>query len=85
MNEYDIIIRPYITEKAMFMIEKENKLTFIVHRNATKKQIKWAVEKIFNVKVDSIHILFTKEGKKALVKLKPEYRADEIATRMGVF
>ncbi|MGC8663300.1 MAG: 50S ribosomal protein L23 [Thermoplasmata archaeon] len=85
MNEYDIIIRPYITEKAMIMIEKENKLTFIVHKNANKKEIKWAVEKIFNVKVQNINMIYTKEGKKALVKLKPEYRADEIATRMGVF
>ena len=85
MNEYDRIIRPYITEKAMIMIEKENKLTFIVHKNANKKEIKWAVEKIFNVKVQNINMIYTKEGKKALVKLKPEYRADEIATRMGVF
>ncbi|MGC8565415.1 MAG: 50S ribosomal protein L23 [Thermoplasmata archaeon] len=85
MNEYDVIVRPYITEKAMVMIEKENKLTFIVHRNASKKEIKWAIEKIFNVKVADINIVFTKEGKKALVKLKPEFRADEIATRIGVF
>ncbi|MDP8011331.1 MAG: 50S ribosomal protein L23 [Thermoplasmata archaeon] len=85
MNEYDIIVKPYITEKAMFMIEKENKLTFIVHRNATKKEIKWAIEKIFNVKVENINIVYTKEGKKALVKLKQGYSADEIATRMGVF
>ncbi len=85
MNEYDVIVRPYITEKAMVMIEKENKLTFIVHRDASKKEIKWAIEKIFNVKVADINIVFTKEGKKALVKLKPEFRADEIATRIGVF
>jgi len=85
MNEYDVIIRPYITEKAMVMIERENKLTFMVHKNASKKEIKWAIEKIFNVKVKDINIVFTKEGKKAVVKLRPEYRADEIATRIGVF
>lgn len=85
MNEYDVIIRPYITEKAMVMIERENKLTFIVHKNASKKEIKWAIEKIFNVKVKNINIVLTKEGKKAVVKLRPEYRADEIATRIGVF
>lgn len=85
MNEYDVIIRPYITEKAMVMIERENKLTFIVHKNASKKEIKWAIEKIFNVKVKDINIVLTKEGKKAVVKLRPEYRADEIATRIGVF
>ncbi|MGB9814944.1 MAG: 50S ribosomal protein L23 [Thermoplasmata archaeon] len=85
MNEYEIIIKPYVTEKAMILIEKENKLTFIVRRDATRKQVKWAVERIFNVKVDKINMLITREGKKAIVKLKPEYRADEIAVRIGIF
>ncbi|HEU12903.1 MAG: 50S ribosomal protein L23 [Thermoplasmata archaeon] len=85
MNEYEIIIKPYVTEKAMILIEKENKLTFIVRRDATRKQVKWAVERIFNVKVDKINMLITREGKKAVVKLKPEYRADEIAVRIGIF
>ncbi len=85
MNEYEIIIKPYVTEKAMILIEKENKLTFMVRRDATRKQVKWAVERIFNVKVDKINMLITREGKKAIVKLKPEYRADEIAVRIGIF
>ncbi|MCI4434155.1 MAG: 50S ribosomal protein L23 [Thermoplasmata archaeon] len=85
MNEYEVILKPYVTEKAMMLIEKENKLTFIVRRDANRKQVKWAVEKIFNVKVDSVNMLITREGKKAIVKLKPEYRADEIAVRIGIF
>jgi len=85
MNEYDIIIKPYASEKAMMLVERENKLTFIVHMDATKSQVKWAVEKLFNVKVDSVNMIIGKEGKKAIVKLKPEYRADEIAIRIGLF
>ncbi|MEM3325256.1 MAG: 50S ribosomal protein L23, partial [Thermoplasmata archaeon] len=77
--------KPYVTEKTMMLIEKENKLTFIVRRDANRSQVKWAVEKIFNVKVEKINILITREGKKAVVKLKPEYRADEIAVRIGIF
>ncbi|MEM3325066.1 MAG: 50S ribosomal protein L23, partial [Thermoplasmata archaeon] len=49
MNEYEVIIKPYVTEKTMMLIEKENKLTFIVRRDANRSQVKWAVEKIFNV------------------------------------
>ncbi len=85
MNEYDIIIKPYASEKAMMLVERENKLTFIVHMDATKSQVKWAVEKLFNVKVDRVNMIIEKEGKKAIVKLKPEYRADEIAIRIGLF
>ena len=85
MNEYEVIIKPYVTEKTMMLIEKENKLTFIVRRDANRSQVKWAVEKIFNVKVEKINSLITREGKKAVVKLKPEYRADEIAVRIGIF
>ncbi len=55
MNEYEIIIKPYVTEKAMMLIEKENKITFIVRRDAKRNQIKWAVEKIFGVKVDTYY------------------------------
>ncbi len=85
MNEYDVVIKPYASEKAMILVEKENKITFIVHMDATKKQVKWAVEKLFNVKVDNVDISIGKEGKKAIVKLKPGYRADEIAIRIGLF
>ncbi len=83
---HDVIIRPDITEKSMGMIEKENKLIFIVSRNANKKIIKRAVEKLYEVKVESVNTLITPKGeKKAFVKLSPEYKAEEIATRMGIF
>ncbi|WP_297535037.1 50S ribosomal protein L23 [Thermococcus sp.] len=86
MDPYKVIIRPLVTEKAVSLIEKENKLTFIVDRRATKQDIKRAVEEMFNVKVEKVNTLITMRGeKKAYVKLKPEYDASEIAARLGLF
>jgi large subunit ribosomal protein L23 len=86
MKPYEILLHPDITEKSMGLIEKENKLVFIVARLATKRQIKNAVESLYEVKVDKINTSITPKGvKKAYVKLKPEFKAEEIATRIGVF
>ena len=86
MDPYKVILRPVVTEKAVSLIETENKLTFIVDRRATKSDIKRAVEEIYGVKVDKINTLVTMKGeKKAYVKLKPEYNASEIAARIGLF
>ncbi|MCD6275987.1 MAG: 50S ribosomal protein L23 [Thermoplasmata archaeon] len=81
----EVIIKPYVTEKSLLMIEKENKLTFIVRRSATKIQIKHAVEKLFDVKVEKVNTYITRYGKKAIVKLAKEYSAEEIGMRMGIF
>lgn len=83
MVEY--IIRPVATEKTMLQVEKENKLTFIVHKKSRKEDIKKEVEERFSVKVDSVNILITKYGKKAVVKLSSEFSADDIAGRIGIF
>ena len=86
MDPYKVIIKPVVTEKAVAMIENENKLTFIVDRRATKQDIKRAVEVMFNVKVAKVNTLITMRGeKKAYVKLKPEYSASEVAARIGLF
>ncbi len=53
MNEYDIIIRPYITEKTTDLVS-EGKYAFVVDIRATKIDIKKAVEKLFSVKVLSV-------------------------------
>ncbi len=86
MDPYSVIVRPVVTEKAVAMIENENKLTFIVDRRATKQDIKRAVEAMFEVKVEKVNTLITMRGeKKAYVKLKPEYSASEVAARIGLF
>lgn len=54
MDARDVIIRPLITEKSTMMIE-EGKYTFVVAKQASKDEIKAAVESIFNVKVLSVN------------------------------
>ena len=48
-NPYQIIKHPLSTEKAIRQIEFDNKLTFVVHPRATKKDVKKAVEELFKV------------------------------------
>ena len=86
MNPHEIIISPDVTEKSMKMLEKENKLVFIVRREANKRQVKEAVERLYEVKVEEVNTSINPKGiKKAYVRLAPEYRADEVATRIGIF
>ena len=71
---YDIIVSPVITEKATIASEF-NKVVFKVARNATKPQIKEAVEKLFDVKVKSVNTLVT-EGKVKVFRGRLGQRAD---------
>ncbi len=76
---------PVATEKTMRMIEFENTLVFVVDRTDDKKKIKEEVEKMFNVKVDSVRTLIDRKGKKrAFVKLAKEYRAADVAAKLGL-
>jgi len=84
-SPYDVVIHPYVTEKTMMLMDNENKLEFIVDRRATKADVKWAVEQIFNVKVEKVNTKITKRGKHAIVKLAEGYSASEIGMRIGVF
>jgi large subunit ribosomal protein L23 len=80
-----VIMHPITTEKAIALIEKENKMTFIVEKDATKKEIADDVEKSYNVKVERVNVLITPQGrKKAYVKLKKGYSADELAAKMTI-
>lgn len=74
LTNYDIIIRPVITEKSMSLMS-ERKYTFIVHKDANKIQIRNAIEKIFDVEVDRV---FTMNyiGKKKRVRVHQGKRAD---------
>lgn len=81
----DIILYPLITEDAVSLIETENKLTFIVDIKANKKEIKKAIEELYNVKVDKVNTCITMDGrKKAYVKLKPEFKASDVAIKLGI-
>ncbi len=67
-RHYDVILSPVITEKAT-MASEHNKVVFKVKRNATKPQIKEAVEKLFDVKVKSVNTL-VRQGKMKAFKNK---------------
>lgn len=81
----DVIYAPVATEKTTLNMEKENTLTFIVDMKANKYQIKKEVEERFDVKVIGVRVMITPSGKKAIVKLSPDFSADEISGRIGVF
>ena len=85
MNPLKIIKHPVSTEKALRLMESENKLVFVVERKSTKQDIKKAVEQMFEVKVVKVTTLITpKSEKKAYVKLAPENPAVDITTKMGL-
>ena len=83
-NPYKVLIKPVITEKSTWLKDKNRDVCFEVNSGANKIEIKEAVEKLFNVKVESVRIVKnkgktkrvgkntgrTKNWKKAYVKLK---------------
>lgn len=81
----NIIKYPLTTEKAVRLMEYENKLTLIVDKKATKPQIKQAVEKEFKVKIKKINVLNDFKGrKKAIISLSADTPAIDIATELGL-
>jgi large subunit ribosomal protein L23 len=85
VDPWTILLYPLLTEKAIEKIESENKLVFIVNRKSSKKQIQWATERAFSVKVVNVKTLIDNKGrKKAWIKLSKEFPATEIATRLGM-
>ncbi len=57
LENTDIILAPFITEKSTDLKDKEKVLCFKVHKNANKIQVKYAVEKLFKTKVDSVKLM----------------------------
>ena len=77
---------PLVTEKAMNEMDFENKLQFVCESGATKDDIAAAIERQFDVAVDSVNTQNTMDGeKKATVLLSEDDDAQEVASRIGVF
>ena len=90
MDDYSVIIRPLITEQGMHFANAKGAYSFEVNKRANKAQIKNAVEKIYNVKVQKVRtanrkgkqrrrgraIGETSSWKKAIVFLDPEFHID---------
>ena len=75
----------YLTEKAVSLLDK-NIITVIVDIRARKPDIKKEIEKLFNVEVEKVNTLITPKGeKKAYVKLKKGYSAEELLRSLGLF
>ncbi|OIQ94925.1 50S ribosomal protein L23 [mine drainage metagenome] len=60
----NILLAPQISEKATFVAEKNEQVIFRVASDATKPEVKAAVEKLFNVTVDSVQIANVKGKQK---------------------
>jgi len=86
MNQYDVVVRPIVTEKSSLLKEGGNQYVFEVARTANKIEIARAVEQLFKVQVLSVRVM-NMEGKtrrlgkhsgkkpdwrKAIVKLNPK-------------
>lgn len=96
MNAYDVIIKPLLSEKAYDAIPTK-KYGFIVHVDATKLDIKNAIEQIFEVKVEKVNTVnvrgkfkrergkegYTSKYKKAYVQLTAKSKAIKFFENMG--
>lgn len=85
MDPWKILHHPYMTEKSISLVERANTVVFVVNRKSNKKHIKEAFEKVFEVKVARVNTEITLKGeKKAYIKLKPEYKAADVAVKLGI-
>ena len=90
MDDYNIIVRPLITEQGMHFANVKSAYSFEVNKRANKIQIKNAIEKVYGVKVDKVRtcnrggkmrrrgraVGQTRSWKKAVVYLKDDYHID---------
>ena len=90
LDDYNIVIRPLITEQGMHFANTKGAYSFEVNKKANKAQIKRAVEKIYGVKVLKIRTAnrrgkYRRKGrtfgqtaswKKAVVFLEPDFHID---------
>ena len=95
VDPYAIIEMPWITEKTLEARrvadqegdyrENNNRIEFIVRREATKADIKAAVEELLDVQVAKVNTKITITGKHASVRLADGYDAEEAALKLGAF
>ncbi|HID74088.1 MAG TPA: 50S ribosomal protein L23 [Thermoplasmata archaeon] len=85
LGHHEILLHPYVTEKTLTLMERENKLEFVVKRDASKDQIKRAFEERYDVKVADVATKRVKDGKHAIIKFAEGYRAEDVGMRIGIF
>ncbi len=88
MNPFSVLVKPILSEKSLSVREAHEKYTFLVEKQATKTDIKKAIEKVFEVEVQAINTCITRgkvrrrgtsvslqpSKKKAVVTLKPGHK-----------
>ena len=79
-----ILIKPITTEKAIKEIELGNKISFLVGRKSNKAIIQKEIESQFKVKVENVNTQIRKNEKIAVIKLKKEFKAADIAAKIGI-
>ena len=84
-DAWDVIENPHMTEQAMDQIDMENKLVLIVDLEADKRQVKDAVETLFDVTVKKVNTSITPQAKKkAYIGLAESDDAMDVATKLGM-
>lgn len=90
LESHQVLLRPLVTEKGVHRATRNNQYAFEIHREATKLDVKKAVEELFEVKVSKVRTQNrkgklrryrskfgrTSDWKKAIVQLDPEHRID---------
>ncbi|TWU05484.1 50S ribosomal protein L23 [Stieleria varia] len=90
LEPHQVLLRPLVTEKGVHRATRHNQYAFEVHRDATKDEIKAAVEELFSVKVAKVRtqnrkgkfrryrfrIGRTSDWKRAIVQLQSDHRID---------
>ncbi len=77
MNQYDVIVRPIVTEKSSLLKDGGNQYVFEVARTANKIEITKAVEHLFKVKVTAVRVMNIEGKKRRLGKhsgKRPDWR-----------
>lgn len=90
LEPHQVLLRPLVTEKGVHRATRNNQYAFEIHRDATKLDVRRAVEELFDVKVAKVRTQTrkgksrryrfrygrTSDWKKAIVQLDPEHRID---------
>ncbi|KIY93751.1 60S ribosomal protein L23A [Monoraphidium neglectum] len=85
LDHYAVLKSPLTTESAMKKIEDNNTLVFLVDVRAGKREIKAAVQRMYDIQTKKINTLIRPDGqKKAYVRLTPDYDALDVANKIGI-
>lgn len=85
MPRENLLLYPLVTEKTVKMIERENKLVFVVAPNASSRRVAQEFEEMFEVKVDKVNLMRRPDGARvAFIKLASGYNASDISVKLRI-